>query len=454
MQHDRNLIPRGIAKLAKKLLSYDNIRGHGEAIIKNSERNEMSYLKKSTLATLLTSAVSALVLGSTAQAEDTFFEALTGGDISFSARVRYESVDQDNALKDADAVTLRTTLGYKTGAFHGFKGFVEFEDVTDLSSDDYNSTTNGEGAYSVVADPDGTEVNQAYLQYNGFDTEFKFGRQELTYRNAPFHRFIGNVLWRQNHQSFDAVSISNKSLADTTISYAYIDEVHTIFGDDRDAGQIKGGDIDLDAHLVNLQYTGLSIGKLEGYGYFLDYNDAEATSSQTLGLRLSGAQPINDDWKVIYTAEYANQDDYQDGTMDDQSYYLGELGAKYKGWLAKVSYEVQEGDGTDSFKTPLGTNHAYQGWADQYLSTPASGLEDIYVTVVGKVLGAKLIVSYHDFETDKGSINAGDELDILLAKKFMKHYTVGMKYSDFDAGDSALGKVDTEKFWLWGQVKF
>lgn len=415
----------------------------------------MKFTRKPIAMALLSTGLISMGMTTAVHADDAFFEALSSGKVSFSARARYETVDQDNALKDADAFTIRTTLGYKTGQFHGFSAFAEIEDVTELGSDNYNSLTNGEGAYSVVADPDGTEINQAYLQYNGFDTEFKFGRQEITYRNAPFHRYIGNVLWRQNHQSFDALSISNSSFEDTTINYAYIDEVHTIFGDDRDVGTfIKDGDIDLNAHLINIQYTGLGIGKLEGYGYFLDYNDKEAISSQTLGLRLSGAQAINADWKVIYTAEYANQDDYKDGTMDDQSYYLAEVGAKYKGWLAKLSYELQEGDGTDSFKTPLGTNHAYQGWADQFLSTPATGLEDIYLTVVGKVFGAKVVAVYHDFETDKGGDDAGDEFDILVAKTFKKHYTLGAKYSDYDAGKSSVGKVDTEKFWLFGQVKF
>ncbi|PCJ29654.1 MAG: hypothetical protein COA90_11345 [Gammaproteobacteria bacterium] len=378
-----------------------------------------------------------------AYADDSFYEALSSGKVSFSARARYEAVSQDNARKDADAYTLRTTLGYKTGLFHGFSGFIEAEDISELGSGKFDDKVNGDSSYSVVADPDSTEMNQAYLQYNGFDTEFKFGRQELTYRGAPFHRFVGNVLWRQNHQSFDAFSLTNSSLADTKLSYAYINKVNSILG----------SSVDMSSHLFNAQYSALPIGKLEAYAYLLDYEDAPATSSKTLGLRLSGAKAVSDSVKVIYTAEFAKQDDYKDGTMDDQNYYLAELGGKYKGWLAKVSYEMQQGDGTSSFKTPLGTNHAFQGWADSFLATPAAGLEDVYFTVVGKVMGVKLVGVYHDFETDKGHIDAGSEFDLLAQKTFKKHYTVGLKYADYNAGDLA-GKVDTEKFWVYGQVKF
>jgi len=404
----------------------------------------MKFTKKPIVLSVLAAGLTSLGSVSVAQADDAFFEALTGGKVSFSARARYESVEQDNALKDADAFTLRTTLGYKTGSFRGLSGFIEAEDISDLSSGHYNDKVNGDAAYSVVADPDGTDMNQAFLQYNGFDTEFKFGRQELTYRGAPFHRFVGNVLWRQNHQSFDAFTVSNTSVDDLKASYAYINKVNTILG----------GTVAMDSHLVNLQYTGLSAGKVEGYGYFLDYEDAAAKSSQTIGLRFSGGQKVSDAVKVIYTAEYANQSDYADGVMDDQGYYLGELGGKYKGWLAKVSYEMQEGDGTYSFKTPLGTNHAFQGWADSYLATPSQGLQDIYFTVVGNVLGAKLVGVYHDFETDEDGLDAGSEFDLLAQKTFQKHYTVGLKYADFDAGDASLGKVDTQKFWVYGQVKF
>ena len=400
--------------------------------------------------TAIATALSLSSLSPVTLAEDVFMDALTSGKVSFSARARYESVKQDNALKDADAYTIRTTLGYKTGLFHGFSGFIEAENVAELGDGHFNDKVDGDTAYSVVADPTGTEVNQAYLQYNGFDTEFKFGRQEITYRDAPFHRFIGNVLWRQNHQSFDAFSFTNSALVDTKLSYAFINKVQTILGS-----------VDhMDTHLFNAQYSGLLIGKLEAYGYLLDYNDVAkgTSSSETFGVRLSGNQAVNNDWNVIYTAEVAQQDNYKSGTMTDQHYYLAELGGKYKGWLAKFSYELQEGDGVSSFKTPLGTNHAFQGWADMFLTTPQEGLEDLYFTIVGEVLGAKIIAVYHDFTTDQGNLNAGDELDLLVEKTFKEHYTLGVKYSDYNSDHEYTAinatSVDTQKFWVYGQVKF
>jgi hypothetical protein len=397
-----------------------------------------------------------------ALAEQSIVDANTDGKVSFSARLRYESVEQDNALKDADAVTLRTTLGYQTGVFHGFSGFVELEDVSDVGGNHYEEfPQTAVKEYSVVADPDGTEVNQAYLAYQGFDTQFRLGRQELTYRAAPFHRFIGNVLWRQNHQSFDAFTLTNKMFANTTLSYAYINKVNTIFGDDLSVGLIDDGQIDMNSHLFNVQYTGLPIGNIEAYSYLLDYQDApdnNANSTATYGARLAGVQAMNSEWSLLYTAEYARQDEYADGAMDAQNYMLFELGAKYQGWLAKLSHETLQGDGTYSFNTPLGTNHAYQGWADMFLNTPVQGLQDTYLTVAGKVLGAKLVLVYHNFETDEDSLNAGNEFDVMLEKDFAEHYTVGVKYADYRADNEFTAvsptSVDTQKVWLYGQVRF
>jgi hypothetical protein len=398
------------------------------------EGKKMSNKTKPFAVTFLASAISALAMApvTSAQADDAFYEALTGGKVGFTARARYENRD-DEVAGSADQTTLRTTLSYKTGAFHGFKGFIKFKDVRDLGGD-------------ATFDLEDTDVEEGYIEYSNDTTTAKLGKQVLTYRGAPFHRFIGNVLWRQNWQVFDAFSITNTSLKDTKLSYAYVDKRQFI----------NLVDQEMDSHFFNVQYSGLPFGKLEGYAYLNEFEEIEALSTKTFGLRLSGAKAVNDEAKVIYTAEFATQDDYGNGTMaDSQNYMLGELGVKYKGWLAKFSYELKEGDGTSSFLTPLGTNHAFQGWADQYLAGGPNnlGIEDMYVTVVGKVLGAKLVMAYHDYETDEGSDDLGDEFNILLAKKFAKHYTLGVKYADFDGGDVG-STADEERFWVWGQVSF
>ena len=171
----------------------------------------------------------ALSLSSMPVAAVEFVEALTGGKTSLQMRYRYELVEQENISRSASASTLRTQLGYMTGDYHGFGAFLQFEDVRVIGDEHYNSTVNGLTQYPVVVDPESTEVNQAYLSYKGLPgTLFKYGRQVITYDN---HRFIGDVGWRQNQQTFDAFSVANTSLPGTTISYAHVVNANRIFGE-------------------------------------------------------------------------------------------------------------------------------------------------------------------------------------------------------------------------------
>jgi len=157
----------------------------------------------------------------TANAEDTFWKALTGGKFDFSARWRYEHVDDDTAADQANAATIRTTLGYTTGTFYGFGARLMGQDVRDTGLDDFNDATsrpNAKTNFAVVADPSETDFLEAYLSFAGVqNTAAKLGRQIITYRDAPFHRYMGTVLWRQNWQNHDAFTIENKKTARTNI---------------------------------------------------------------------------------------------------------------------------------------------------------------------------------------------------------------------------------------------
>ena len=416
---------------------------------------------------LLSSVIfSSIVFSSNTMAYESFVDALTSGKVDFGLRLRYESVNDDSKTagnRDADALTNRTTLGYKTADFHNVFAHVEFENVADILDDtQYNDGENRLTTLPVIADPRGTEVNRLYLGIKSFDkTLIKVGRQVITPRKAPFHRFLGNVLWRQNWQTQDAVTITSNYFNDTELMAGYIWKNNTIFGSDRD----------MEAPIFNAKYNGFKYARLEAYYYDLDFTETAdlANASTTYGIRANGAIPvINDKTKFIYTGEFATQSDTGSNPNNyDADYYLIEGGFKLKldnsfvtSFLAKASYEVLETDqGTQGtvFRTPLATGHAYQGWADNFLLTPAAGIEDTYFTMVatGKY-NTRLIVSYHMLEAETGSFDYGDELDIWFIKKFAKKYSVGLKYAAYDASSDAgnTKATDLSRYWAYLTYKY
>ncbi len=407
--------------------------------------NRAICLTKSAITVTLS--ISAMSLSATSLAE-TVTKAITNGQTSADIRVRYESVKQNNASKDATATTIRTRLGYRTAEYKHFSLFAEMEGTSTLmGKEDYNSTQNGQTGYSTIKDPSGYEMNQATLGYSGIsDTTFILGRQRTILDNA---RFIGNVGWRQNEQTLDAAVIKNRSLPDTVVTYAYVDNVN----------QITTTDLDVKAHIVNINYSGFGFGRLSGYSYLLDFTDKPDDSQKTLGLRFNGSADISANTKLLYTAEYATQKNYKDGSSNiDANYTLIEFGARFNGFTAKLGYEVLGANGKNGndgygFSTPLATKHAFNGWADQFTTTPKQGLQDSYLSIGTKISGIKLLAVYHSFATDEGNTDLGTEINLLAVKKFGKHYTALLKYASFSA-KSGGGKDDTDKLWLQGQLKF
>ena len=195
------------------------------------------------------------------------------GDWIVDARLRHEAVDQVGFADPAEALTLRTRLGYETPAWRGFKALVEAENVTALS-DQYNSTTNGQTGYPVVLDPEATELNRAQVSWSGAKASVVLGRQRIVLGNA---RFVGNAGFRQNEQTFDAARLAFKLDPMTTLTWIYIDRVQRILGDNSPQGEWNS-----DSHLVQLE-TKTPMGQLSAYGYLLDFETAPSQSSAAWG---------------------------------------------------------------------------------------------------------------------------------------------------------------------------
>ena len=153
-----------------------------------------------------------------------------------------------------------------------------------------------------------------------------------------------------------------------------------------------------------------------------------------------------------YAGEYARQSAYEDSAIGDSHYLLAELGYGSPAIGLKLGYEVLSGDGTDSFQTPLATQHSFQGWADQFLTTPRNGIDDTYLQISGTLL-KKLgwLVRGHWFQADEGGADYGDEVDAQLTWSFFDGLTVGAKYAGYNARSVS---VDTSKTWAWAEYRF
>lgn len=382
---------------------------------------------------LLATAIAAISTPS-AYAAESIAEAFQNGETSVSFRLRYEDVEDDSAAEDANALTLKSRLTFKTDEFKSVSALVEVDDVTELDDVDYNDGVNGMGTKTKIVDPEGTEVNQAYLAFTGLsDTTVKVGRQRILLDNQ---RFVGGVGFRQNEQTYDSLSVKNSSLADTEVFYAYINDVHGI----------TGSDSKHKTHLFNVKYTGLPFGALTGYYYNFEEDKVSGYDLDTYGVRFSGSQDAGDT-KLLYTAEYATQDN----GSTDPDYYLLEGGVAFSGVTTKLGYEVLGSDSGVAFNTPLATKHKFQGWADQFLATPANGIEDLYVSVGTKLAGVKLLAVYHDYESEDTSADLGSEWGFVAAKKFGKNYGLSLKYTDYEAGDTG---TDKSKLWLTATANF
>ncbi len=380
-----------------------------------------------------------------------FFPALAHaaegqGDWIVDTRLRYEAVDQDGLADEARALTLRARLGYETPAWRGFKALVEAEGVTALI-DDYNSTTNGKAGLPVVLDPEAAEINRAQIAWTGETAGVVVGRQRLVLGNA---RFVGNVGFRQNEQTFDAVRAAFKVGPATTVTWVYVDQVRRILGDDSPQGAW-----DSDSHLVQVE-TRTPAGQLTAYGYLLDFETAPLQSSATWGARLTGSRPLASGPSVTWDVEYARQGDYGGNPVDfDLDYLALAAGLKTEGRSAAIGLERLDGDGARGFGTPLATLHAWQGWADVFLTTPAGGVRDLHLkggmTVPVGPRKLKLAAAVHDFTDAGGDIAYGRELDVSAALALTPTLSLEMKAARFDGDAPAF--PDRTKVWLTLELK-
>lgn len=401
----------------------------------------MGALSTIGLRSAVAAAMGTVAVIAPASGAETWGQALREGDVIVDLRARFESVEQDGFASSADALTNRLRVGFQTAPLKGTAFLAEGVVVDDLVTD-YNSTTNGQVQYPVVADPaDFAAVNRFALINKSLDrTTLTFGRQRITLDD---HRFVGNVGWRQHEQTFDAVRAQWGGTKIKT-DFTYAAQVNRVFGPDSPQGKWEG-----DVVLANFAYT-LPVGTLTLFDYYLDIDDVAAASTNTAGVKLTGSKPVGK-LAGTYALGLAQQAETGLNAADvDADYRLVEGGLSFAKVGVALGYELMGSDGVAAFSTPLATLHAFQGWADKFLATPAAGLEDEYVRVSvplgkrGRFTNVAATVVFHDYSSDFGSAHYGEELNLQLVAR-TERMALTAKYADYRAAGLF---TDTSKLWL------
>ncbi len=372
----------------------------------------------------------------------------------WNLRLRHEQVDDDAFARDARADTLRLRAGLRLAFGDGWSALVEGEGIAS-GGDRYNSGANGRTQYPAAIDPDGAELNQAWLRWGAPRFAATLGRQRILVDNQ---RWVGNVGWRQNEQTFDALALEWKPTSALVLKYDWLGRVHRVSGDD--ARDRLARERSLDSHLFNASYLR---GGQQWTGYALLHRDRDVAtaSSATYGLRWTGdlaGQGRGWSW----TLEAARQYDHGNNPLEfTHGYWLVEPAYAWRGTTFRAGWEHMGGDGRHALQTPLATLHAFGGWADKFLATPAAGLEDRYLSASGKfgrVRGGEFAwtVAWHDFRADKATArtrNYGREWDASLGFPLAAGLQGLVKLADYRSDGYAR---DTTKVWLqleWSGAK-
>ena len=380
------------------------------------------------------------------------------------ARLRWEDVDQVGKANKADAVTARVRLGFEATLMPKITFLAESTATLAIDKDYYNATPNSKqptGTYPTVADPQTIGLNRLQLQYKDKKTTFTVGRQRI---NLDDQRFVGSAGWRDNEQTFDAVRLETLLMKNLKADVTYAWKDNTIYG--IDGVGANDGHVDGDNVFGSLAYT-TKIGTLTGFGYVVNQDNAARVqfSSKTFGVRFAGKYAFSKKTSLAYTLSYANETDVKLNPKSfSANYFLGDLALSSQGFTLGGGYEVLGADTsahvklggaltTVSFQTPLATLHKWNGWADKFLTTPATGLTDAYGSFGYTTLKVKPLTSlgamviYHDYSSDVASLHYGHEWDAQIVAK-MKKYTFLIKYADFSTSSGVpKGITNTKKIW-------
>lgn len=378
----------------------------------------------------------------------TAIAATDGGEVHLTFRLRDEYVSDAALSRPADAGTVRTRLSLATPRWSGWRILGEVDDVRAWQQS-YNSTRNGVTDRPIVADPAGTDLNVAAIEWQNAGRRIVLGRQRA---NLDNQRFIGASGWRQNEQTFDGLSAGLPLGARVDLTYAAFYNVNRVYGPSNGSQKAEWHGL-VQSLLLNLRLG--SVGTLTPYFYSMDFHNAAAQSNRTGGVTYKRTWTLGTGWTLPVRAGWAAQSASGANPTDYRATYSDIEAALVHGheqW--KIGRETLGGDpllANHRFQTPLATLHIFEGWVDKFLTTPPQGVEDTYLNWTSQWPRVTTQLSWHDLRAAAIARRYGTELDGSVTLRLTPHHELllkGGRYHSQGYGSSAT------KLWLQWQASY
>jgi hypothetical protein len=382
-------------------------------------------------------------VGARADGLDPLTSALLETQPLVDLRLRSETLTQTGFGQEAQALLLRSRLGFRTGALFDTTLLAEASLLTPLV-DDYNSGLNGRTGYPSISDPENYELHRLQLENTSLpDTDLVLGRQRVALDDQ---RFVGASNWRMNENTLDSARIVNASIPGLTVDLTWFDRFHRRTTE----ASSKLGALTGDSYLANVRYD-TPWGRLTAFDYLVSFNQAPTQSSQTAGARLVGERAVGA-VDLAYIASWATQDDYANNPVRyREDYTYVQLKGTVRGYSLSLGTERLGGNGTIGLSTPMASFHSWDGWAGAFTTTPVNGLLNKYLALgystkaAGALPAFLAAVTYYDFRSDRLDLHYGAEVDLQLQASW-RSFSGLVELADYASADAPTTRSSRSLF--------
>lgn len=281
----------------------------------------------------LLASTSMLAMNSTFAA-NTINEAFANAKVKGEVKSVYFDSNFLGKVKSDTMAVIGGNLNYVTEDFHGLTGGLTFQ-----SSQVLNGYTPG-GVFTNGLNASGAALSESYLKYNIAKTDITVGR---TYMDTPLVRSAveGKSSERLLTDAFEVVAVTNNSIADTTITAAFVNKYQAQTNGSGDVGEFEDfGDGAYTLHLVNKSIENLTL-----QAQYLLSKDLNGNVGKDASVYFAQAD-YNLSGHVFTAQYYLSEDETQAVGAQDGSMYgikaTGSLG------LGKLGYLVAFNASTDS----------------------------------------------------------------------------------------------------------